>query len=269
MISTAMLLFLVACSESKANFRQNGRITVSEQPTTTEELKEPTETLSPPPKPSKVPSTYPIQIDMDDLMSMAILEPDCTFLAALQDGWVDEWMNMYLYPGSDENENWGAYERIWYDEANEEYTYYGIYYDQAEAAGWGNEWKLLISGEYSDSFSYQSENYYSDYDENVNIVPDGTIAYFRFSNDIGKYVVSGGNYILQDTWSWTNNEIVRYDSSGRPTQWQTNNQLPPVATTYSALLPNSFSALNCPYTSCSSSVLSMSLATAVFSVANN
>lgn len=100
-------------------------------------------------------------------------------------------------------------------------------------------------------------------------VPDGTVAYFRFLTEIGKYKVENGQYVLQQAWSWVNNEVVDWDSTGRPTRRTTNNSLPPVETNIYYCLPDSFSATDCPYESCPSSTIDEGYRTAMFSTQDN
>lgn len=103
----------------------------------------------------------------------------------------------------------------------------------------------------------------------VSTVPDGTVAYFRFQTEIGKYKVRNGQYVLQQAWTWINNEITQWDNTGRPVRRKTNNSLPPVETNVYYFLPDSFSADNCPYKSCPSSTIDDGYSTAMFSTQDN
>ena len=90
-------------------------------------------------------SDYPIQINMDDLMSANLLGD--TFWSAYAGGWLGEWMFLYVHGGSDPDI---LYEPFWYDEQIGEWTYYGITYSQAAEAGWASIWtEMLESNGYS------------------------------------------------------------------------------------------------------------------------
>ena len=90
-------------------------------------------------------SSYPIQIRMDSLMSANILGD--TFWSAYENGWLEEWMSLYVNGSSDPNI---LFEPFWYDEQLGEWTYYGITYSQAETAGWGSIWtEILANNGYS------------------------------------------------------------------------------------------------------------------------
>ena len=84
-------------------------------------------------------SDYPIQINMDDLMSANILGD--TFWSAYAGGWLDEWMFLYVHGASEPDI---LYEPFWYDEQIGEWTYYGITYSQAAEAGWASIWTEML-----------------------------------------------------------------------------------------------------------------------------
>ena len=94
-------------------------------------------------KPTQTPdqeqSSYPIQLDMDQLLTSRI--NGTTFREAWEQGWLDEWMNLYINGSSDGS---SPYEAYWYDEGLHEWTYYGITYSQAASAGWGDIWLELL-----------------------------------------------------------------------------------------------------------------------------
>lgn len=84
-------------------------------------------------------SSYPLQLDMDDLMNANLM--GSTFREAWQDGWLEEWMYLYVNGSSDGPSPYAAY---WYDSGLREWTYYGITYSQAAEAGWGDIWLDLV-----------------------------------------------------------------------------------------------------------------------------
>lgn len=94
-------------------------------------------------KPTQTPdqeqSSYPIQLDMDQLLTSRI--NGTTFREAWEQGWLDEWMNLYVNGSSDGS---SPYEAYWYDDGLREWTYYGITYSQAASAGWGDIWLELL-----------------------------------------------------------------------------------------------------------------------------
>ena len=92
------------------------------------------------PEPPVPASSYPIEIRMDNLMSANILGD--TFWGAYENGWLEEWMYLYVHGDSDPDI---LFEPFWYDAQLGEWTYYGITYDQAEEAGWGYVWIEIMA----------------------------------------------------------------------------------------------------------------------------
>ena len=88
-------------------------------------------------------SGYPIQIDMQDMLSAEIL--GYTFFQACEGREItlSDWMFLYVHGGSDPAV---VYPEFWYDENLGQMTYYGIYYQQAVEAGWGDVWVLVVNG---------------------------------------------------------------------------------------------------------------------------
>ena len=92
------------------------------------------------PEPPVPASSYPIEIRMDNLMSANILGD--TFWGAYENGWLEEWMYLYVHGDSDPDI---LFEPFWYDAQLGEWTYYGITYAQAEEAGWGYVWIEIMA----------------------------------------------------------------------------------------------------------------------------
>lgn len=111
---------------------------------------------------------------------------------------------------------------------------------------------FLEADDYYDDQDYADEDYYNEDYETASAVPDGTVAYFRFMYDVGKYEAANGQYILKSKWTWSEN----------------TEGLPQTAM-FSVVLPQTISASNCPYTPCSEKVLDMSLGDAMFSSYDN
>lgn len=98
---------------------------------------------------------------------------------------------------------------------------------------------------------YGEEDFYDD-TETGSAVADGTVAYFRFMYDVGRYVAQNGQYVLDGKWTWSENQNT-----------------PPQPAIFSICLPQTISANGCPYTPCSSDVLDMTLGDAMFSSYDN
>lgn len=109
-------------------------------------------------KPTQTPdqeqSSYPIQLDMDQLLTSRI--NGTTFREAWEQGWLDEWMNLYVNGSSDGS---SPYEAYWYDEGLHEWTYYGITYSQAASAGWGDIWLELLGSRDDDDPDTMDSDY--------------------------------------------------------------------------------------------------------------
>lgn len=114
---------------------------------------EPPEEESTPPQ-SSGQSSYPLQLDMDELLSAQVL--GATFREAWADGWLGEWMYLYVNGSSDGP---SPYEAYWYDAGLGEWTYYGITYSQAAAAGWGDIWLDLLSDRDDDDPASVADGY--------------------------------------------------------------------------------------------------------------
>ena len=85
-------------------------------------------------------SGYPIQIDMDDMLSANIL--GMTFYSAYESGSLDSWMSLYVNGSSDPEV---GYESRWFDPVLQQMTYYGILHQQAIDAGWGDIWMEMVT----------------------------------------------------------------------------------------------------------------------------
>lgn len=141
-------------------------------------------------------------------------------------------------------------------------------------AGMIYETELLLEGGCIDVYGVYEDVYegYDDvgYSEDPSqLVPDNSIAYFRFQSEVGKYVVKNGEYVRTEIWSWTNNTVKQYSSTGAPMDTTSDPNLPPVQQNMSLFLPYSFAAVNCPYTACSPDILQMPLNQAMFSTTGN
>lgn len=119
------------------------------------------------------------------------------------------WIDMVYDPGITEHDG----EAIYLDDGTVVYTLY----------------RDIDSPRYEDRFD-EPEFYPNEYDDlYLSTAPaDGTISYFRFTTEVGQYVVQNGNYVLVNAWTWTNNEVAQYGVSGNPISWHTNRALPPV-----------------------------------------
>lgn len=84
-------------------------------------------------------ATQTKEIDMDDLMSANILGD--TFIDAVTNNWLEEWMFLYVHNSSDPET---VYPAFWYDDSLGQWTYYGITYDEAAEYGWGNVWESVM-----------------------------------------------------------------------------------------------------------------------------
>ena len=85
-------------------------------------------------------SNYPIQIDMDDMLSANILGE--TFYSAYEKGFLESWMFLYVH-GDSEPET--IYDEFWFDTQLNQMTYYGILEKQAQDAGWSDIWTKMVS----------------------------------------------------------------------------------------------------------------------------
>ena len=99
-------------------------------------------------------SGYPLQLDMDKLLTARI--EGITFREAWDQGRLQEWMNLYVNGSSDSG---SSYEAYWYDENLHEWTYYGFTYSQAAAAGWGDIWLELLGNQDGDDPATATEGY--------------------------------------------------------------------------------------------------------------
>lgn len=102
-----------------------------------------TETPAPPAQTTLV-SSYPIQIDMNDMLSANLLGQ--TFYSAYENKSLDSWMFLYVHGCSDPPV---IYDSLWFDAKLGQMTYYGILQQQAVDAGWGEIWVELVNGEVS------------------------------------------------------------------------------------------------------------------------
>ena len=87
-------------------------------------------------------SNYPIQVDVNDMLSVNLL--GATFYSAYEDGWLGEWMFLYVHGSSDPPVKYNA---LWFDEELGQLTYYGILYQQAVDSGWGDIWLDMTRAE--------------------------------------------------------------------------------------------------------------------------
>lgn len=78
--------------------------------------------------------------DMDALFAADIF--GSTFYMAYDEGWLDEWLSLYINGSSDPGPD--HYTTQWYDDILEEWTLYGISRADASAAGWGYIWDELM-----------------------------------------------------------------------------------------------------------------------------
>ena len=99
-------------------------------------------------------SGYPLQLDMDKLLTARI--EGITFREAWDQGRLQEWMNLYVNGSSDSG---SSYEAYWYDENLHEWTYYCFTYSQAAAAGWGDIWLELLGNQDGDDPATATEGY--------------------------------------------------------------------------------------------------------------
>jgi len=95
-------------------------------------------------------SNYPIQIDMQDLLSANLL--GTTFYSAYEGGSLESWMFLYVHGASDPQT---VYDALWFDAELGQMTYYGILQQQAIDAGWGDIWVELVNGETSGATAAQ------------------------------------------------------------------------------------------------------------------
>lgn len=86
--------------------------------------------------------TLRIQIDVNDMLSANLL--DATFYSAYEDGWLGEWMFLYVHGSSDPAVKYNA---LWFDDELGQLTYYGILYKQALDSGWGDIWLDMTTRE--------------------------------------------------------------------------------------------------------------------------
>lgn len=114
----------------------------------------PTQDDQPAQSPDQEQSGYPIQLDMNKLLSARI--EGITFREAWDQGRLDEWMHLYVNGSSNSG---SSYEAYWYDENLHEWTYYGITYSQAAAAGWGDIWLALMGNRDQDDPASVSDGY--------------------------------------------------------------------------------------------------------------
>lgn len=150
------------------------------------------------------------------------------------------------------------------NEGPDGYLYVGYEYSQTELDQIYAEWEET-------TVDYEDYENYGDYgdSEQENTVPDGTVAYFRFATEIGKYQVENGQYVLKKGWTWTNNEVIKWDNNGRPTVRDSNNSLPPVEDVFFVCLPKSFSASDCPYEPCPAETVNDSYSNAMIFTHSN
>lgn len=101
-----------------------------------------------PNKIANYPNDFKDRLRMKNILSGSIY--DTSFLAAVQDGWAEEWMSLYVWNSSDPD--YTATPAIgnippacWYDKSNGQWTWYGILYQDAANAGWGSTWKEILS----------------------------------------------------------------------------------------------------------------------------
>lgn len=114
----------------------------------------PEEDDQPLPSPDQNQSGYPLRLDMDELLTARI--EGATFREAWEQGWLADWMNLYVSGNSGSS---SSYEAYWYDENLHEWTYYGFTYSQAAAAGWGDIWLDLLGNQHDDDPGSATEGY--------------------------------------------------------------------------------------------------------------
>ena len=160
----AMGILKPASSDAEASPSPSG--VVETQPLESE----PPEEDKPTQTPGQSQSSYPIQLDMDKLLSARI--EGITFREAWDQGRLDAWMNLYVNGSSDSVD---PYEAYWYDEGLHEWTYYGITYSQAASAGWGDIWLALLGGRDNDDPDIMDSDYLlptdSQYIDKSNLAP--------------------------------------------------------------------------------------------------
>ena len=106
-----------------------------------QESESPAEDVETPADTTPLVSNYPIQIDMQDLLSANIL--GYTFYTAYASGTLEHWMFLYVHDASDPEI---VYDPLWFDAQLGQMTYYGILQQQAINAGWGDIWVELVNG---------------------------------------------------------------------------------------------------------------------------
>ncbi len=79
-------------------------------------------------------------VNMDALLAADIF--GSTFYMAYDEGWLDEWLSLYINGGSDAESQ--RYSRKMYNDILEEWTLYGITRAEADAAGWGYIWDEMM-----------------------------------------------------------------------------------------------------------------------------
>lgn len=93
------------------------------------------------------PNTFQDRLSMKNILAGNVYGSG--FLEAVQDGWAEEWMSLYVWNSSDPD--YTATPAIgdvppacWYDKSSSQWTWYGILYQDAANAGWGSAWKNIM-----------------------------------------------------------------------------------------------------------------------------
>lgn len=141
-LDTAITVLEEGCKETGNNEKLAKLLEDVKNQKAQQETEPSTDTTTPEtPAQAPVVSNYPIQIDMDDLLSANLLGE--TFYSAYESGTLAHWMFLYVHGTSDPET---VYDAQWFDANIGQMTYYGILQQQAADAGWGDIWVELVNG---------------------------------------------------------------------------------------------------------------------------